>query len=183
MMKLLNRQIFLNKEAAALPDLLESGGLPVLVSGLSSVHRANLAAALFERLEMPLFVVCPDEASADSFARDLEAMTGEKPTVLYSRDFTFYPTLAASRQVEQQRIAALDALCRGESKITVATVSALLQRTLPVETLRCAAFEITDGGEYPPDEIERALVRCGYERCEQVEGCLLYTSPSPRDRG
>lgn len=77
-------------------------------------------------------------------------MTGEKPTVLYSRDFTFYPTLAASRQVEQQRIAALDALCRGESKITVATVSALLQRTLPVETLRCAAFEITDGGEYPP---------------------------------
>ena len=164
----------MNKEAAALPMLLESGGLPALVSGLSSVHRANLAAALFERLEMPLFVVCPDEASADSFARDLEAMTGEKPTVLYSRDFTFYPTLAASRQVEQQRIAALDALCRGESKITVATVSALLQRTLPVETLRCAAFEITDGGEYPPDEIERALVRCGYERCEQVEGAGQY---------
>ena len=41
----------MNKEAAALPDLLESGGLPALISGLSSVHRANLAAALFERLE------------------------------------------------------------------------------------------------------------------------------------
>ena len=174
MMKLLNRQIFLNKEAAALPMLLESGGLPALISGLSSVHRANLAAALYERLEMPLFVVCPDEASADSFARDLEAMTGVKPTVLYSRDFTFYPTLAASRQVEQQRIAVLDALSRGESKITVATVSALLQRTMPVDKLSFAAFEIIDGGEYPPEKIERALVRCGYERTEQVEGTGQY---------
>ena len=44
-MKILVNQIFENKEAAALPHLLESGGLPALVSGLSAVHRANLAAA------------------------------------------------------------------------------------------------------------------------------------------
>ena len=75
-MKILNQQIFKNKEAAALPGLMESGGLPALVSGLSAIHRANLAAALYERLELPVFVVCPDDSSADSFARDLEAMTG-----------------------------------------------------------------------------------------------------------
>ena len=149
-MKLLNQQIFENKEAAALPCLLESGGLPALISGLSSVHRANFAAALFERLEMPLFVICPDEASADSFARDLEAMTGIKPSMLFSRDFTFYPTLAASRQAEQQRIGTLRALIRGESRITVATVSGLLQRTMPPQTLLDACFEIADGGDCPP---------------------------------
>ena len=44
-MNILIDQIFENKEAAALPGLLESGGLPALVSGLSAVHRANLAAA------------------------------------------------------------------------------------------------------------------------------------------
>mgnify|MGYP000069129742 FL=1 len=42
------------------------------------------------------------------------------------------------------------------------------------ETLRSAAFEITDGGEYPPEEIERALICCGYERTEQVEGAGQY---------
>ena len=68
-MNILNQQIFENKEAAALPGLLESGGLPALVSGLSGVHRVNLAAALFERLEMPMFVICPDESTAESFAR------------------------------------------------------------------------------------------------------------------
>ena len=173
-MKILNQQIFLNKEAAALPDLLESGGLPALVSGLSGVHRVNLAAALFERLDMPLFVICPDEASCDSFARDIEAMCGVKPNILFSRDFTFYQTLAASRQAEQQRISTLSALCRGESQITVATVSALLQRTMPPQTLLEAAFEVKDGASCPPEELERALVRCGYERCEQVEGAGQY---------
>ena len=40
-MKILNQQIFENKEAAALPGLMESGGLPALVSGLSGIHRVN----------------------------------------------------------------------------------------------------------------------------------------------
>ena len=173
-MTLLNQQIFENKEAAALPSLLESGGLPALISGLSSVHRVNLAAALYERLEMPLFVICPDEAAVDSFVRDFESMTGVAPLVLYSRDFTFYSTLAASRQAEQSRIAALDALCRGNVPVTVSTVSALLQRAVPPETLKKAGFEILDGGEYPPDEIEKALIRCGYTRTEQVEGAGQY---------
>ena len=45
-MELLIKQILEHKEAAALPSLLESGGLPALISGLSAVPRANLAAAL-----------------------------------------------------------------------------------------------------------------------------------------
>ena len=102
-MKILNQQIFENREAAALPGLMESGGLPALVSGLSGIHRVNLAAALYERLELPLLIVCPDDSAAESFSRDLEAMTGEKVNTLYSRDFTFYSSLAASREAEQKR--------------------------------------------------------------------------------
>ena len=173
-MNILNQQIFENKEAAALPSLLESGGLPALISGLSAVHRVNLAAALREKLSSPVFVICPDEASALSFARDLETMTGERVNVLLSRDFTFYPTLAASRQGEQARIAVLDALTRDNSPLTVSTVSALMQRTVPPQTLSKAAFSVTDGGECPPDDLEHALVRCGYTRTEQVEGPGQY---------
>ena len=126
-MKILNQQIFENKEAAALPGLMESGGLPALVSGLSGIHRVNLAAALYERLELPMFVVCPDDSAAESFTRDLESMLGRPVNTLYSRDFTFYPSLAASREAEQKRLYVLNALRCGESPVTVATVSALMQ--------------------------------------------------------
>ena len=97
-MELLIKEIFKNKEAAALPGLLESGGLPALVSGLSAVHRANLAAALRLESGRPIFVICPDDTAAESFARDLASMLGEETETLVMRDYTFYAAEAASRQ-------------------------------------------------------------------------------------
>ena len=174
-MKILNQQIFENKEAAALPGLMESGGLPALVSGLSGIHRVNLAAALYENLELPMFVVCPDDSAAESFTRDLESMLGRPVNTLYSRDFTFYPSLAASREAEQKRLYVLNALRCGESPVTVATVSALMQRAIPPQTLGKATFTVKDGEPCPPEELEAALLRCGYTRCEQVEGAGQFS--------
>ena len=109
-MKLLINEIFKNKEAAALPSLVESGGLPALVSGLSAVHRANLAAALRYETGRPIFVICPDDTAAENFSADLTAMLGESCVTLGLRDFTFYPVEAVSRSAEQRRLSALYAL-------------------------------------------------------------------------
>ncbi|MDO4973185.1 MAG: transcription-repair coupling factor [Eubacteriales bacterium] len=169
-MNILVNQILENKEAAALPGLLESGGLPALVSGLSAVHRANLAAALRDRSGRPLFVLCPDDTAAENMAGDLSAMLREPVVTIGMRDFTFYPAEAASRQAEQKRLAALYALAEGTTPIAVASVSGLMQRTMPPETLRRAAFTIEDTGSYAVEDIEDALLRCGYVRTVQVEG-------------
>ncbi len=169
-MKLLINQIFENKEAAALPGLLESGGLPALVSGLSAVHRANLAAALRYNCRRPLFVISPDDTSAENFANDLRNMLGEEVNVLGMRDFTFFAAEAVSRQSEQRRIAALHALSEGKSPVTVISVSGLMMRTIPPELLRSAAFELRIDGSYQPEAVEEALLRCGYTRTAQVEG-------------
>ncbi len=173
-MEQLINQILTHKEAAALPSLVESGGLPALISGLSPVHRANLAAALYNQIQTPLFVICPDDTAAESFGRDLAAMLGREITVLGMRDFVFYPAEAVSRPAEQKRIAALYRLAKSESEITVASISGLMQRTFPPELLLRAAYEITDGGNHPPEEVEDALIRCGYVRCDQVEGPGQY---------
>ena len=169
-MEQLINQILTHKEAAALPSLLESGGLPALISGLSPVHRANLAAALRRTLDRPLFVVCADDTAAEAMARDLAAMLGEEITTLLMRDYVFYPAEAVSRQAEQKRLAALYRLAKGEALVAVASVSGLLQRTLPPDTLLGAALQVDDGGSLPPETLERALLRCGYTRCDQVEG-------------
>lgn len=169
-MNILIHQIFENKEAAALPGLLESGGLPALVSGLSAVHRANLAAALRQKSEAPIFVISPDDTTAENFANDLRSMLRCDAAVLGMRDYTFYATEAVSRQAEQRRVAALYALSSGRAPVAVASVSGLMQRTMPPETLMKAAFILNDGGSCPPEDVEVALLRCGYSRTEQVEG-------------
>ena len=169
-MDILYNQILEHKEVAALPSLVESGGLPALASGLSAVHRANLAAALKDKSDRPLFVLCADDTAAESFANDLRAMLGAAVTTLTMRDFVFYPAEAASRYAEQKRIAALYALASGASDVTVASVPAMLQRTLPPETLLGAARVIESTGSYDVEELERSLLRCGYSKTEQVEG-------------
>ena len=188
-MKELLKQILLNKEAAALPGLMESGGLPALISGLSAVHRANLAAALCDAADRPLFVICPDDTTAESFANDLSAMLDRESSLLCMRDYTFYSTEAASRQAEQRRIAAMYAMVNGAVTVAVASVSGLMQRTMPAEVLKNTAFELCDNGSYPIEDVEAALIRCGYTRTEQVEGAgqfarrggiLDFFSPSDR---
>ena len=99
-MNVLFDQILKIREVAALPSLVESGGLPALISGLGAVHRANLAAALRARTGRPLVVICPDETAAESFAGDLSAMLGEAVATLGLREFTFLESVAVSRGAE-----------------------------------------------------------------------------------
>ena len=169
-MNILINQFFENKEAAALPELMESGGLPALISGLSAVHRANLAAALRDRLELPVFVICPDDTAAENFARDMSSMLGQDVKSLGMRDYTFYSAEAASRQAEQKRLSVLYSLMEGTAPVVTASISGLMQRTISPEALNKAAFLIKEGESCPIEEAEEALLRCGYSKTQQVEG-------------
>ena len=163
-------QLFGDTEAAALPALLESGRLPARISGLPASARALLAASMHAQLDAPVLAVCPDEAAAELFQKDLSALLGQDMPLLTARDYTFYTVESVSRQTEQKRLSALYALAAGTAPAVVCTVSGLLQRAMPKEKLLQAAFEIRDGSSLPPEDAEDALLRCGYLRTAQVEG-------------
>lgn len=97
-------------EAAALPALLESGRLPARISGLPASARALLAASMHAQLDAPVLAVCPDEAAAELFQKDLSALLGQDVPLLTARDYTFYTVESVSRQTEQKRLSALYAL-------------------------------------------------------------------------
>ena len=148
---------------------IENGRCPVAVSGLAPVHRAHFAAALRQTAKAPVVMVCADEEEAERLERDLEAMTGEKALRLTAREFAFYDAYA-SRQWEHKRLQAFWAMLAGEAGVVVATVEALLQRTIPPERLKRASFTLEPKAPTPLEEAVAGLVRCGYTRCDQVEG-------------
>ena len=82
-------QLFGDTEAAALPSLLESGRLPARISGLPASGRALLAASMHAQLNAPVLAVCPDEAAAELFQKDLTALLGQDVPLLTARDYTF----------------------------------------------------------------------------------------------
>ncbi len=148
---------------------LETGRSPIAVSGLSTVHRAQMAAALRAATERPLVMVCADEQEGKRLQGDLSAFTGETVPLLAGREFVFH-NATASRQWEHQRLKLLHGLQTGEISVLVATVEGLFQRTMPPKLLEQSVITLKIGESYQMEELTRQLTVSGYTRCAQVEG-------------
>lgn len=163
-------QILNINDAATLPNLVESGNLPALISGLSPIHRVNLAAAIADKRKEPLVVICADESTAESFAADLSIMLGEETKILGMREFALCETEAASHSAEQKRLSTLYAMANESCRLYVVSVQGLVQKTISKKTLFEKFFVIENPGSYSMDSIMEALINCGYSRAYQVEG-------------
>ena len=166
---------FWTSETAPVLHALDAGQSPVLVSGIGASSRAHMAASTRRALDCPLLVICPDDHAADTFAKDLESLLQEPVLKLIGREFDFYATDSASRDAEHRRIAALDMLAHHTVPVTVCTVAALLQRTLPKDALLSASFELSLGQTIDPADVECELLHSGYVRRQQVESVGQYS--------
>ena len=142
-------------------DALDAGRSPVAVSGLAPVHRAHFAAGIRRRLDCPVVLVCADEEEGRRLAGDLTAFTGEEVTLLAAREFLFHDGAVASRQWEHQRLAAFSRMARGEAPLVVATVEALLQRTLSPQELADHTVIVEVGMPYDLEALADHLAPLG----------------------
>ena len=166
----------LNEALASLPEVrelllsLDAGTSPIAVSGLSGVHRAQLAAAVRHKTQRPLLIVCADENEANRMAGDLHELLGEDVSLLFAREWQLRDRVFASHGWEQQRIGSLCSLAAEKAPILVATVDGLMQRTLPPDALRGAVTDISLGDRFDLNALSKKLVESGYTRAETVEG-------------
>jgi len=149
---------------------VDAGKCPVVLSGLSEIHRAHAAAAIRAATMRPIVVICSAEDEASRLANDIAALTMEQAMTLSVRELTFYDAEVVSRQIEQARISTLSALHEKKSPITVMSVSGALQRSISKQQLADASASIRTGGTYDINELSQKLIVCGYSRSEQVEG-------------
>ena len=166
-MKALMKELLRLTEVRQLTEDVENGVSPVLITGVSPVHRAQVEAALHLKTRRPLVVLCPDEREARRQAGDLRVLTREEPLVLPARELQWRP-MEASRQWENQRLAALYRL--GSSPVVVTTPEALVQRCIPPRVLERTVLTLAVGQRWDLGDLARQLAGAGYTRCDQVEG-------------
>ena len=168
-MQMLTEIVIKQPEFTELLAQVEAGRCPAAVSGLSGVHRAHIAAALHQVTGCSVVLLCADETEGRRLQRDLAAFTGQEVRLLAGREFVFYDA-TASRQWEHRRLSLFHAMGHGTAPLVVATAEALLQRTMPPETLDRAALTLKLEGQYSLDTLADQLTAAGYTRCDQVEG-------------
>ena len=169
-MELLLKKLLEIPEAASLAEAVEKGGCPAAVTGLSSVHKAQIAAALAHGTGRPLVMVCADEAEAGRLAGDLETLLGIPALRLYARELFVRAGAVVSRQWEMARIGALYEMAQGQGRLLVCTAEGLLQKTAPAQRLRDSAITLEVGGRWDLSDLTLRLASAGYSRCDQVEG-------------
>jgi len=150
---------------------IDGGACPAVYSGTSAVHRAHAAAAIRILTQRPVVLVAADDGEAERLAADLSGFLEAPVPVLTGRDFVFYNAESVSRQAEQRRLGLLYAWQREQLPAAVATLDGLAQRTLPPAALSEAVQELRMGEPCDLEALTAGLIRAGYTRCEQVEGC------------
>ena len=101
---------------------------------------------------------------------------GRKPVLYPIRDFSLRDTTGVSHEYERLRLEALTKLQNGSADCVIACIDAALQYTISPDNLSSRLFPVSAGMEMKIDDLLSALIKCGYTREDQIEGCLLYTS-------
>jgi len=149
---------------------IDAGTCPVVLSGLSEIHRAHASAAIRASTMHPVVVLCSAEDEAKRLAQDIASLTMEQAFTLCSREFIFHDVEVVSRQIEQSRIATLTALAEKKAPIVVMSTAGILQRTISRKQLLESSLKLRTGKTHDINELADRLVLCGYSRSEQVEG-------------
>ena len=144
-----------------------------MVTGLSPVQRAAVAAAAAEQTGRPLLMLCADEQECARQAADLRALTGEEPVVLPDREWQLRPAAAYSRQWEYRRLWALYRLAQEKPRVIVTTAAAMAQLCLPAAVLQKTAFTLEVGQRYDVTVLTAQLTAAGYEHYEISNFALL----------
>ncbi len=149
--------------------LLREGPREISLAGLHGAARALVPARLRPHLEGAILLVAPTEREALSFRRDLAFFLGAGVLHYPSWDLKSVDPLSPQRTVERDRLAVLRRLLEEEPVVVVASLAAVLQRTLPKEVLRAWHQTLSMGDFIDRDALAAKLLEGGYEPRSLVE--------------
>lgn len=109
---------------------IETGETPVTVTGLSPVHRAQLAAALRLRSGRPLLMLCSDEREVQRAGGGPRLSHGGGAGGSAGREWQLRPVAAVSRQWSAAGWKRCTR-CASGAPVVVTTAEALAQRCIP----------------------------------------------------
>ncbi len=156
----------------AIKHILSKEPVPMLVTGLSHIHKAHFLAAMAqEDIAMPVLCIAESEAEASKLTEDINALCGRKKAYQYpAADMALTDSEAQSGEYTHRRIEALSAGITGKAKIIVASSEAAVQLTVPKEILEKHTLSYKSGDELNQNELAALLVAAGYSRCDMIEG-------------
>jgi transcription-repair coupling factor (superfamily II helicase) len=146
-----------------------------LIAGLAGSSDAALIAALSVRLPDRFFVVAAETVpDAERWLADLQTLTGGDGVSLYPPREGF-GEIEPHMEVAGERVETLERVNRGQVRILLTTVRALLERTRMPRALRDLRLELRKGDTHRPSDLVAHLESIGFERVGMVEDIAQFS--------
>lgn len=153
---------------------LDSG--KITIEGIGDAQKAHLVYSLTKYGEKSSLIVCNNTISARKMIQDLKFFSDFEIIYFPAREIIYYDMQAQSREIQNQRIYAIDKVVNTNTKkIVVATIDSLLQKMMPKETFKGLSFVLKKDIEISINELTEKLDRLGYVRSQLVEGKGEFT--------
>ena len=147
-----------------------TGAETIPVAGLSGSAPSFLISALAKESPRPIIAITRHTDQAADLFEDLLFLMGEETVGHYpSRQILPYDFRAPIAEVIGQRISSLSGLLHNRLRIVVAPLRALLEPTIPVDTLADSEIVIEAGKEIEIELLIARLVDFGFRRVPLVE--------------
>ena len=148
-------------------DIIKGRG-PLQVSGCMDSQRVHLMYEAAKEISWKL-VVTYDESRARELYDDFRYF--EPDTWIYpAKDLLFYSADIHGNLMVKQRIQVIRSLLEKKRGIVITTLDGLMDRLVPLGTMRDQAVTVACGDEMDTEEWAERLTAMGYERLPQVDG-------------
>jgi transcription-repair coupling factor (superfamily II helicase) len=142
-------------------------------TGLSGAERSYVLSRVYLGLKRPLFVVCGTAKEAEVIASDIRFFSQDSSTPVITfppYDILPFKPVAYHPQTACKRIGTLyRMLIDLRPPIIITTVSALLQKVIPIQVLSGFAEYIVAGEEVDREVVIQKLIHGGYQESVLVE--------------
>ncbi len=163
-----------------LDSCFENNISPVSFTGLSTVHKAQLALAAAQRTGKPVLIISPDENEAVRLCSDVNNMRqleAAPAAVLFpARELVLAPVEGVSNEFVCSRLSALSAVINGSCKVVSASAEAVMQPVIPKDQLENISISLYTGKTIDLEKFIRDLLNMGYVRADMAEGQGQFAS-------
>lgn len=137
--------------------------------GCMDSQKAHFIAGCGEEFAFKL-VITFSETRARELYEDYRCF--DENVVCYpAKDFIFYSADIHGNLIVQERMKAIQALLEKERLVVIVTIDGCMDRILPLPLVQKNILHISDTDRIDCEKLVEQLIRIGYERVQQVEGC------------
>jgi len=159
-------------------EKLQQGSQSLAIGGLWGSSRAYLLSLFRQHSNSsPYLVITASQKQAEELYEDLKFFSqmltpyyGDREVFLYSQwDIAPYEEASPHREIVAERLSVLDKLLNHENIIVVASITAVMHRTLSRKALKEFTLYLGVGEELDREELLSMLVDTGYKHVALVE--------------